>query len=257
MLKLKKIEIERNGKIATLWLNQPEIRNSLNPILLNDLIKSFHWLEKQDEIVVVFLRGRGNSFCAGADINWMIQSGQQGIIKNYLDSKNLSRCFKKIYHSNKVVINLVHGHCFGGGLGFIGTGDFSFALNKAVFALPEVRLGLAPAVILPYLLTRATLNNIKYKIFTGNSFTAEEALQMGVVDGIYENMEEMEREIQVLVESILAVSPNALAKEKILLRSLNKSHVNKASIRKSVKIITQLKLSEDARARMSKFITKK
>lgn len=257
MLKLNKVEIELKDRIATLWLNQAEIRNALNPELIEELIKSFKWIARRDEIIVVLLRGRGSSFCAGADINWMMRSGQQGFIKNYLDSKKLSACFKNLYQSNKVVINLVHGHCFGGGMGFVGAADFTFALKDTLFGLPEAKLGLAPAVILPYLLARTPLKNIKYEIFTGNSFTADKALAMGVIDGIYEDKEEMEREIKVFAESICAVSPNALAKEKILLRSLNKSLINKKNIRKSVNVITRLKMSGDARTRMQKFITKK
>ena len=99
MLKLDKLEIELNDKIATVWLNQTEIRNALNPQIIDELIRSFKWIARQDEINVVLLRGRGSSFCAGADINWMMRSGQQGYIKNYSDSRKLSQCFKKIYQS--------------------------------------------------------------------------------------------------------------------------------------------------------------
>ena len=256
MLNLKCIELEirATDKLATIWLNRPESRNSLNPQILNDLVKSIRWLEGQEDIRVVLLRGKGNSFCSGADINWMRDSGLLSYRKNLRESKRLATCFHTLYQSDKVIINLLHGHAIGGALGFIGAGDFSFALKDTSFGLPELRLGLFASVITPYLLTRVRQNALKYKLFTGKSFSAEEALTMGLIDGIFTSLKEMEAETDEFIHSIASASPGALTEGKKLLRHVQRAIVNRRTINETVRTITRLKMSEDARNRMSKFI---
>lgn len=257
MLDLKKIELETKDRLATIWLNQPEIRNALNPLIIDELIKSFKWIGKKEEICVILIRGKGNSFCAGADINWMKESGEQGYRKNYSDSKKLAECFKTIYQSNKVVINLVHGHAFGGAIGFFGAGDFTLSLKDTQFGLTELRLGLIPSVISPYLHLRVRPADIKYHIFTGRTFTAAEALRIGLIDYVCEDVNEMEMKVNELIQSICSVSPIALAEEKGLLRLLNRNLINSENIKKTIKIITKMKASEDANERMSEYIAKR
>jgi methylglutaconyl-CoA hydratase len=253
-MNFKKIHIEFKDKQAIIWLNQPEIRNSLNPLMINDLIKCIKWIERNDDIMVLIIRGRGKSFCAGADINWMKDSGSSGYRKNYLESKKLASFFNTIYQTNKVVINLIHGHAFGGALGFIGAGDFTFATKETLFGLPELKMGLAPSVIAPYLLTRIKQNVLKFKIYTGDTFTSEEALNIGLIDGIYSNINDMEIKSGELINSIISVSPLALKESKKLMKKLNAEIINKKKINKTIKTITNLKMSSDAKDRMLKFI---
>src|SRR3989304_510810 len=151
---------------------------------------------------------------------------------------------------------LIHGHGFGGALGFIGAGDFTYAVKNTMFGLPELRLGLVSSVIMPYLLTRVKQTDLKYKIFTGNPFTAEEALNIGFVLGGFENLNEMEAKTNELIKTIFSASSKALTEGKKLLRSLNKNLINAENINKTIKTITSLKMSEEARNRMSKFTKK-
>lgn len=257
MLTFHEIDIELNEKQAIVWLNQPESRNALNPLMIDDLIKGFEWMEHQKEIRIILIRGRGHSFCAGADINWMNDSGSSGYRTIYSESKKLASCFRTIYQSNKVVINLIHGHTFGGGLGFIGAGDFSFALKEALFGLPELKLGLAPSVITPYLLTRVKQSALKLKIYTGKSFSSEEALDMGLIDGVFNDIHEMEIKFGEMIHAISSVSSEALQEYKKLLRQVNKNTVNRNIINKTIRSITRLKMSTDARNRMSEFMMRK
>jgi methylglutaconyl-CoA hydratase len=257
MLNLKKTEIEIKDKLVTIWLNQPEIHNALNITIIKELIKIFKWIREQKEIMVILIRGRGNSFCTGADIKWMLNSGLLEYQNCYRDSKKLATCFKLIYQSDKVVINLVHGDAFGGALGFLGAGDFTLALKNTRFRLPELRLGLVPSVILPYLLTRVKPAYIKYQIFSAGIFTAEEALKIGFIDKVCEDIDDMELKVNELIQNIYPASPQALKEAKHLLRALNKSRINSDNIKKTVKIITRMKMSDDARDRMSKFLSKK
>src|SRR3989339_1335567 len=226
MLNLKRIEIEIKDRQVTVWLNQPDIRNALNLATIEELIKAFRWINEQKKLMVILIRGRGKSFCSGADINWMKNSGSPGYKKCYSDSKKLAICFKLIYQSDKVVINLVHGDVFGGGLGFIGAGDLTLGLKNSIFRLPELRLGLVPSVIMPYLLTRVNHADVKFQIFSGEIFTAEEALQIGLIDKIYEDLNDMELKANELIQNIYKASPQALTETKHLLRALNKKNIN-------------------------------
>lgn len=257
MLNLKRTEIEIKDKLATIWLNQPEIRNALNSSIIEELIQIFKWLNKQTDIMIILIRGRGVSFCAGADINWMINSGLLEYRNCYQDSKKLATCFKIIYKSDKVVINLVHGDVFGGASGFLGAGDFTFAAKNTRFRLPELHLGLVPSVIMPYLLTRVKTADIKYQIFSGGIFTAEEALKTGFIDKVCKDIDDMELKANELIQNICSASPQALAESKHLLRVLNKSLINSENIKKTVKTITRLKMSDNARERMLGFLSKK
>ena len=253
----KNIQIEIKGSLATVWLNQPETRNALQASMINDLIEGLKQLEADNNIRVVLLRGKGTSFCAGADINWMKDSGSSGYRKNYRASKVLSACFQTIYNSNKVVINLLHGHAFGGGMGFLGTSDFNFAVKDTLFCLPEFKLGLAPSVITPYLLTRIDQKALKFQTFQARIFNSEEALESGLVDEIFEDINEMEQKTEEIIQSVSKVSANALGEYKKLLRELNKHAINKRTINKTIQSITSLKMSPDAKTRMTEFITRK
>jgi methylglutaconyl-CoA hydratase len=256
MLNLKRIEIEIKDKQLTVWLNQPDIRNALNLATIEELIKAFRWINEQKKLMVILIRGRGKSFCSGADLNWMKNSGSLGYKKCYRDSRKLALCFKLISQSDKVVINLVHGNIFGGGLGFIGAGDLTLALKDSSFCLPEIRLGLVPSVIMPYLLTRVKPADLKYHVFNSEKFSADEAHQMGLIDKVCKDTEEMEHRAEDLIRNICIASPGALTETKRLFRKLNRSLINSDSIKKTVKTLTMTKMSVDAQGRMTKFLSK-
>lgn len=256
MKDFEKIKVDIDDKVATIWLNQSEIHNALNPLLLKELTRCFEWLEKKKEIRAILIRGNGDSFCVGADIGWMKKSGEQNYRQTYSDSKKLAECFNSIYQSNKLVINLVHGYALGGAIGFLGAADFNYALKSAKFGLTELRLGLVPAVISPYLHTRVQPSDIKYQIFTGKLFNSEEALKIGLIDYTSEDMADLEAKVSELLKNVFEVPQNAFVEEKKLLRELNKTLVNSKNIKYTIKTITKMKMSDDAKERMSKFIVK-
>lgn len=253
MTDLKYIEIEINEHIATIWLNRPESRNALNSQLLNNLIKAFNHLEKRDGIMIILLRGKGKSFCAGADLKWFLKSGNATYTKNLSSSKKLAKCFHTIYKSNKVVINLIHGHAFGGAFGFIGTGDFSFALKDTKFGLPELKLGLLSSVIMPYVLLRLRLADLKELVYTSETFTTEKALQIGLIDKVFDKEEDMETEAISLANKISKSSLFALNEGKKLVRRLNRSTINKENIKYTAMTLTRLKLLDDTQQRIAHF----
>jgi methylglutaconyl-CoA hydratase len=230
MAHLEKTETEVKDGQITIWLNQPEIRNAINLSLIEELIEVFKWISTQKNIVVIVLRGRGNSFCAGADINWMVNSGKLDYQNCYKDSEKLAECFQIIYQSDKVVINLVHGDVFGGAFGFLGAADFTFAVKGTRFCLPELRLGLIPSVIMPYLFTKVKPADIKYHTFNAAIFSAEEASGKGYIDFVFNTIGEAEHNLNELIQKIYAGSSAALVEAKHLFRDLNKSLINSDNI---------------------------
>jgi methylglutaconyl-CoA hydratase len=257
MRNLKEIEIDINENLATIWLNMPDTRNALSLAAAEELIKAFKWINKQEEIIIILIRGRGKSFCAGADLNWMLKSGSQKYNSSYRESQILAKCFNSIYRSDKVVICVVHGDVFGGGLGFLGASDTTFAVKNSRYCLSELRLGLVPAVIMPYLLTKVNQTAIKYQILSGEIFSAEEALEKGLIDKLCDDEDDMEIKLKNMIQKINLASPQALKETKHLLWELNKNLVNNYNIKKTVKTITRMKMSNDARERMTDFVTGK
>jgi methylglutaconyl-CoA hydratase len=257
MSNLKEIETEIRDKLLTVWLNRPEVLNALNSKILKELTDVFRWVNTRDDIRVVIIRGRGNSFCAGADLKQIAKTGRSRYKKSYADSKKMAACFGMIYGSDKVVINLIHGNVYGGGFGFIGAGDLTIALRNTNLRIPELRLGLVPAVILPYLLTKVKVSDLKYQVFSGEIINAEEALKKGFIEFVCDDMKEMEQKADQIVKNICLAPHDAIADVKFMFRSLSNSIVNRENINKSVKVITRRKLSDETRKRIADFVAKK
>ncbi|MBI5008891.1 MAG: enoyl-CoA hydratase/isomerase family protein, partial [Bacteroidia bacterium] len=226
----------------------------LNMKTIEEIIRVFSWIKTQNEVMVVLIRGRGKSFCSGADLNWMLSSGMADYKTAYNETHILAKCFNLIYRSDKVIISLFHGDVFGGGLGFAGTSDFNLAAENTRFSLPELKLGLVPATIMPYLMTRLKLTDIKNHVYTGDIFSADQALKAGLIDYVCKDPEEMEIKALEIARSIMTSSPEALSEAKRLLRRLNKSLINKETINKTIKSLTKTKMSDDAIKRMTGFL---
>lgn len=258
-LNLNKVIIDTQDSSATIWLNQPEILNALNPPLIKELVKSLKWVAENEKIRVVLIRGRGDSFCSGADLKWMLNSvktGMNGYRSNLREIKSLASLFRTIYDSNKVIINMLHGNVYGGALGFIGAGDITLALKSTIMRLPELKLGLVPAVIMPYLLTRLKIQEFRVYMLTGMEINAEQAKNAGLIDFVCDDMDEMERKAEELTQNIVRTSAGAVTDAKFLLRKMNKSVINSDNTSSSVKVLTRRMRLDDARHRIKKLLIK-
>jgi methylglutaconyl-CoA hydratase len=256
---INKVIVDTQDASATIWLNQPSILNALNPLLIKELVKSLKWVAEDKKVRVILIRGRGDSFCSGADLNWMLNSakpGKSGYLSNLREIKSLASLFKTIYDSDKVVINMLHGNVYGGALGFVGAGDITIALRNTILRLPELKLGLAPAVIMPYLLTRLKIQEFRVYMLTGMEINAEHAKSAGLIDFVCDDMDEMERKAEDLIHNIVRTSAEAVADAKSLLRRMNHSVINSDNISSSVEVLTNRMRSDDARHRIKKLLIK-
>ena len=174
------IGIEKN--VARVALNRPEVRNALNAMMIHELTEAVDWLDAREDIHVIEICGNGKSFCAGADLNYMKDIAKYGFAQNLDDANKLSKLFKTIYFCNTPVIALVHGHVIGGGNGIIAACDVVLAENDTVFAFSEVKLGLTPATISPFVIARCGETMARDTMLSGRKFTAQEALKFNLVN---------------------------------------------------------------------------
>ena len=182
--------------------------------------------------------------------------GKSGYLSNLREIKSLASIFRLIYDSNKVVISMLHGNVYGGALGFVGASDITIALRNTIMRLPELKLGLVPAIIMPYLLTRLRIQEFRVYMLTGMEIKAEQAKSAGLIDYVCDDMDEMERKAEELIQNIVRTSAGAVAESKSLLRKINRFVINSENASSTVKVLTRRIRSDDAQQRIKKLLIK-
>ncbi|MBW8882633.1 MAG: enoyl-CoA hydratase/isomerase family protein, partial [Asticcacaulis sp.] len=182
MLMTTSVSID-NG-IARVTLNRPEVHNALNAAMIADLTEAFGRLGSDPAVRVVVLTGTGKNFSAGADLNWMQQAAAQGVEANHADSLALARMLYTIDSCPKPVVGLVNGAALGGGVGLVACCDIVVAQTNAQFGLTEVRIGLIPATISPYVTRKIGESQVRRYMLTAERFDAETARRIGLVHEI-------------------------------------------------------------------------
>ena len=211
------IKVQLGESMAWVNLDRPEVRNALNPELIRELTEVFDWLNSRNDIRVIILKGNGKSFCAGADLDYMKEMAKYNHLQNLADAQKLSKLFQTIYFCNKAVIVDVHGACIGGANGIIAAADIVIAEKNTKFAFSEVRLGITPATISPFVVSKMGITAAKELMLTGRRFTADEAKEFRLVNVVVDEAEIIDTERQY-IEHFLQASPDALAECKNLLR---------------------------------------
>jgi methylglutaconyl-CoA hydratase len=210
------LEIQRDRSIARLWLNRPEQHNALTAELMGELVAALHTLAHDDQVRVVVLGGRGGSFCAGADLGAMKASAHATFDENLADAERFSNLFAGVADFPKPVVARVHGNVFGGGVGLVCACDIPVASDDALFSLSEVRLGILPAVISPYVIRRLGDRHARELMLTGERFGAARALQLGLIQYMVKP-EELDAKVEERVQALLVGGPHAQRRIKTLL----------------------------------------
>lgn len=248
------IGIEKN--VARVALNRPEVRNALNAMMIRELTEAIDWLDAREDIHVIEICGNGKSFCAGADLNYMKDIAKYGYAQNLDDANKLSKLFKTIYFCNTPVIALVHGYVIGGGNGIIAACDVVLAENDTVFAFSEVKLGLTPATISPFVIARCGETMARDTMLSGRKFTAQEALKFNLVNYVG-TMEELNKRLDFYTEQYLSASPAAIRDCKQLIRAVARHDDPYSDVfNLTSALIAKERMGEDAQERMKKFLEK-
>ena len=209
-----KVDMNKRG-VARVVLNRPDVHNAFNAGMIAELCDAFHMLGRQDVVRVILVSGEGRSFSAGADLNWMKQAAEQDEAANTADAMKMARMFETMNTCPKPVIGLVHGAAFGGGVGLAACCDVVIAKPEAMFGLTEVRLGLIPAVISPFVLAKIGIVAARRYMLSGERFTAAEALRIGLVNEVAADLDAAAAKVS---DAFLASAPGAVADIKALIR---------------------------------------
>ena len=246
------IGIEKN--VARIALNRPEVRNAMNALMIKELTEAVDWLDARDDIRVIEICGNGKSFCAGADINYMKDVASFGYNQNLEDAKRLSKLFQKIYFCNKPVITLVHGAVIGGGNGITAASDIVLAEENTVFAFSEVKLGLTPATISPFVIARCGEMPARELMLSGRKFTAQEARDYKLVNHVG-TIDELNKKLDAYIDDFLKASPDAIRDCKHLIRNVGGISTPYSSVfDMTAQLIAQERMSDDAQERMREFL---
>jgi methylglutaconyl-CoA hydratase len=245
--------VDLDTGVKEVWLNRPELHNAFNAELIEEMISLFESFRKDTSLRLVILSGKGASFCAGADLNWMKAMKDYTQEENFKDSKRLAKMFAVINECDVPVIGRVNGHALGGGVGLVCVCDYVVASEGALMGFTEVRLGLIPAVISPYCIAKIGESNARAWMLSGERFSAEEAKRMGLIHEVVLETELQER-IDVLKKRFLAAGPEAAREAKKLIRGVMKNI--KGSEDFTCELISQRRISAEGQEGMRALLEK-
>lgn len=250
------LELEIKDQVATIWLNRPEVHNAFNPDVIQELHSCFNAFNQSSEIRVVILAGRGKSFSAGADLNWMKAQGQAIQSENEADALKLALMLDALATLDQPTIARVHGAALGGGLGLAAACDICIASNEAIFATSEVRLGLAPSTISPYVIRAIGARQASRYFLTAERISAKHAHEIGLVHEVTEP-DQLDHEIQQIVDTLFLGASKAQAASKQLIAMVSNQIVNSALLDKTSQHIAHLRQSDEAKEGLTAFLNKR
>lgn len=252
----KTIEIQITNQTATIWLSRPEIHNAFNEVMIGELINAFNEVSALDDVRVVLLRGRGKSFCAGADLNWMRGVAQYSYEQNYQESLQLSDCFFTIYNCPKPTIAVVHGAAIGGANGLLSACDMAICDDETVFSLSEVKIGIVPACISPYVIKRVGEYGAKELMLTGKRIKGKEAEQFRLVNKSLSDIE-LEAYLDELISLLKSSGPKAMAQCKTLIDQVSNKITLQEALSYTAQMIAEIRASEEGQEGMAAFLEKR
>lgn len=250
------LEIELNSPVATIWMNRPIMHNAFDEILIAELTAALITLDADNDVRIVILAGRGKSFSAGADLNWMKRAANNGLDDNLNDARALARMLRTLAEMKKPTIARVQGAALGGGMGLAAACDIAVAASNAVFATSEVKFGIIPSAISPYVL-RAIGARQAYRYFqSAERIDAERAREIGLV---HETVEapQLDAKVQEIVEALLLGGPSSQAAAKDLIRAVNGQSINETLIEDTAHRIAYLRATPEAREGIAAFLDKR
>ena len=249
--------IEVNLKDQVLWvaLNREEVRNAFNEVMISELLDVLRTTREDRSLRVLVLTGKGKAFCAGADLNWMKKMKDFSYEENYKDALELADLMYELYTYPKPTIARVNGASIGGSNGLVAACDIAIASHRAEFSLSEVKIGLVPACIGPYLIRRIGERACRYLFLTGERISADEARSLGLVNEVVTHSN-LDRRIEEKIATLLTSGPHALSISKQLLTSLPLMPLEEAR-EYTARTIAELRCGEEAQEGMSAFLEKR
>ena len=251
------IILERQGPVGLVTLNRPERHNAFDDVLIAELTEVLRSVEAEDAIRVVVLSGSGRSFSAGADLNWMKRMAGYSKDENVRDAMGLGALMRTLAFLRKPTIARVQGAAYGGGVGLVACCDMAVALHTATFSLSEVKLGLIPAVISPYVVSAIGARAAKRYFLTGERFEAAEAWRLGLVHEMATSEGDLDEKVGTLVDLLLEASPAAQREAKDLIRAVADRPITSEVIQDTAERIARVRSSPEGREGVAAFLEKR
>ncbi len=250
------IETELAPGVALIWLNRPELRNAMDDAMIAELSDAFDGAIEDDAIRAIVLAGHGSAFCAGADLNWLKRARDMSADEAFEDSRRLAHLLRTIHNSPKPVVARVHGPAFAGGVGLVAACDLAVASLEARFCLSEVRLGLIPAMISPYVIAAIGEARARRWFLTAEVFEAAEAWRVGLVDELVPP-DELDGAVGTMLGHLLKAGPAALRESKRLIRDVAGRPIDDALTDETAHRIAAVRSSAEGQEGIAAFFEKR
>src|SRR3984885_6112492 len=251
------LQLESHAGCATVWLNRPERHNAFDQGLVDELTRCLMQLSQDSAVRVIVLAGRGRNFCAGADLTWMQQQALASFDANLEDARRLALMLRALAQAPKPTVARVQGVALGGGLGLIAACDIAIASRETSFGTTEVRLGLTPSTIAPYVIAAIGERAARRYFLTGERFNTDEALRIGLIHEIADAAA-LDTRLEQLLQALRAAAPQAQAHCKRLLASLRGHDAFEPQVlEQTARSIAEVRAGEEAREGISAFFAKR
>lgn len=255
-MQFRHITLKIEHAIACLTLNRPEIHNAFDDVMIEELITALQMIAQDETVRVLLLKANGKSFSAGADLSWMQRMIDYDYGQNLHDARQLAQLMSQLYHFPKPTIAIVQGAAFGGGVGLISCCDIAVTAEKATFCLSEVRLGLIPAVISPYVIAAIGERAARRYYLTAERFDAHEAKNLGLAHFTCA-ADDLDKVTKTLIEQIQQNSPHALTAAKNLIAATSRGHIDNAMMEDTAHRIATIRTSTQGQEGLRAFLEKR
>lgn len=249
------IDIRADGR-ATLTLNRPQVHNAFDDALIRRLTEAIEALQRDPKVRVVVVAAVGNSFSAGADLNWLKRAADFTPEQNLADVRALARMLAALHRLRQPTIAAVQGPAYGGGVGLVACCDIAIASEKARFSMSEVKLGLVPGTVSPYVIAAMGERQARRYMLTGERFDAAEALRIGLVHKVV-TADALEAAVEDMAAVLLANGPRAMAEAKELIAAVGRRPLDDRLIDDTAARFARIRASDEGREGVKAFLEKR
>lgn len=244
------------GPVAQVTLSRPEVRNAFNDEVIAELTTAFTELGQNKAVRAIVLAAVGPAFCAGADLNWMRRMADYTHAENLADAAQLAEMLRVIYTCPKPTVARIQGDVYAGGMGLVAACDMAVSVDTANYCLSEVKLGLYPATISPYVIRAMGARAAHRYFLTAERFDAAEALRIGFVHAVV-SAEQLDAKVNDMTQALLSASPNAVQSCKTLLHDVAGKDIDAALIAQTVEGIATIRASAEGKEGVQSFLQKR
>lgn len=252
----KFIILEERGAVGHIILNRPEVHNALNIEMIRELTTALRWLDSLPSIRLIQISANGPNFSAGADLNWMKKGLSQSKEELTGESRELAMLFNTLYNSSKTTVVVVTGKVIGGANGIVAAADITASATDATFAFTEVKLGLVPATIAPYIIEKTAAGIAQEWMLTGRTIPSAEANLRGLINFVYPP-DQLENEVEKLTEILLRNGPSAMEGIKKMFRNRKLFSGPDTQIEETAALIALFRTSPEGQEGISAFFEKR